>query len=430
MKRFFNKLGPGLLMAAAAIGVSHLVQSTRAGADYGFGLLGFIVLANLVKYPFLEVGPRYALATGNSLLEGYSRLGKWALWVYGLLTAATMFIILAAVTLFTASLASNMFSFQIDLIWYSIIILLLCTTLLAFGQYHALNNIIRWVMLILLLSSLAALVLVLYEGPAGDLSSGVVIDYDFVTFGFILALMGWMPIPLDASVWHSFWALEYQKDTDIDQNTGINVPESDRFLLKDGLKDFNVGFMLAAVLAVLFMVLGAYVMYGTSLVFSNSGAVFADQLMQLYTQSLGQWTYPIIATAAFSTMFSTTLTVFDSSPRVWKGFVELYQQKNQTKEKTTSINSEHVYTISMLIIALGAILIQLFFLEAFKSLIDLATILSFLTAPVLAFMNYKVMMHSSIPESAKWGRKMRILAIVGIFFLTILTSIYLVWLIL
>ncbi len=30
-----KKLGPGLLFAGAAIGVSHLVQSTKAGADFG-----------------------------------------------------------------------------------------------------------------------------------------------------------------------------------------------------------------------------------------------------------------------------------------------------------------------------------------------------------------------------------------------------------
>jgi Mn2+/Fe2+ NRAMP family transporter len=283
-------------------------------------------------------------------------------------------------------------------------------------------------MLILLISSLAALVLVLKEGPAGDLSTGIAIEYDFVTFGFILALMGWMPIPLDASVWHSFWALEYQKDTDVDHKTGINVPESDRFLLKDGLKDFNVGFILAAVLAVLFMVLGAYVMFGTSLEFSNSGAVFADQLMQLYTQSLGHWSYPIIATAAFTTMFSTTLTVIDSSPRVWKGFAEIFRERKPAIKRLDMLQPERIYILSMLIIALGAVLIQLFFLQAFKALIDLATTLSFLTAPILAFMNYKVMLHSSIPEAAKWGVNMRRLAVISIILLTLFSLIYLGWL--
>ena len=50
MRDKFQKLGPGLLFAGAAIGVSHLVQSTRAGADFGWGLLWAIILVNLFKY--------------------------------------------------------------------------------------------------------------------------------------------------------------------------------------------------------------------------------------------------------------------------------------------------------------------------------------------------------------------------------------------
>ena len=77
-----RKLGPGLLFAGAAIGVSHLVQSTRAGADFGWGLIWALVLVNLFKYPFFQFGPRYALATGESLLDGYKKLGKSYLWIY------------------------------------------------------------------------------------------------------------------------------------------------------------------------------------------------------------------------------------------------------------------------------------------------------------------------------------------------------------
>ena len=52
MINIIKKLGPGLLFAGAAIGVSHLVQSTRAGADYGFTLIWALILANIIKYPF------------------------------------------------------------------------------------------------------------------------------------------------------------------------------------------------------------------------------------------------------------------------------------------------------------------------------------------------------------------------------------------
>ena len=54
MKKILQSLGPGLLFAGAAIGVSHLVQSTRAGADFGFGLLWALLLVNLFKYPFFQ----------------------------------------------------------------------------------------------------------------------------------------------------------------------------------------------------------------------------------------------------------------------------------------------------------------------------------------------------------------------------------------
>ena len=51
-------MGPGLLWAGAAVGVSHLVQSTRAGANFGFAMLWVVIVANLFKYTAFEFGPR------------------------------------------------------------------------------------------------------------------------------------------------------------------------------------------------------------------------------------------------------------------------------------------------------------------------------------------------------------------------------------
>ena len=68
MTKLLKKLGPGLLFAGAAVGVSHLVQSTKAGANFGFGLLWALLLINIIKYPFFQLGPSYASATGESLL--------------------------------------------------------------------------------------------------------------------------------------------------------------------------------------------------------------------------------------------------------------------------------------------------------------------------------------------------------------------------
>ena len=130
---FLQKLGPGLLFAGAAIGVSHLVQSTKAGSNFGFGLLWALLLINLIKYPFFQYGPRYAAATGENLLEGYKKLGKWALRFYALLTLATMFTIQTAVTIVTAGIASSLFGSSLSLELWAVIILGFCFLLLLLG---------------------------------------------------------------------------------------------------------------------------------------------------------------------------------------------------------------------------------------------------------------------------------------------------------
>ena len=76
-QNIFRTLGPGILFASTAIGVSHLVQSTRAGANFGFALIPFIVAANIFKFPFFEFGSRYANAAGESIIDGYKRVGSW-----------------------------------------------------------------------------------------------------------------------------------------------------------------------------------------------------------------------------------------------------------------------------------------------------------------------------------------------------------------
>ena len=139
-KNWLKSLGPGFLFAGADIGVSHLVQSTRAGADFGFGLLWALLLVNLFKYPFFQYGPRYATATGESLIDGYKKLGNGVLLIYYLLTFATMFTIQAAVTIVTAGLAANLFGVTTDITTWSIIITIICFATLLIGKYKLLDN--------------------------------------------------------------------------------------------------------------------------------------------------------------------------------------------------------------------------------------------------------------------------------------------------
>ncbi|WP_299113225.1 Nramp family divalent metal transporter [uncultured Winogradskyella sp.] len=402
MLNTLKKLGPGLLFAGAAIGVSHLVQSTRAGANFGFGLLWALLLVNIFKYPFFQYGPRYAMATGESLIDGYKRLGKGVLTAYFLLTFATMFTIQTAVTIVTASLASHVvFEFKPLVIGnlsinsvqiWTVILLGICTSILILGRYKLLDKLMKIIVLTLTVTTIVAVI-------ASGLNSENTISLSQVfpeksSWVFLIAFMGWMPAPLDISIWHSLWSIEKHKD-------------NKEFNTKTALFDFNIGYITTLILGLGFLTLGALVFYNSGETLSTSASGFSSQLIQMYTDSLGDWAYAIIGLAALTTMFSTTLTTFDASPRVM--------------ERTTSILSNSrlakSYNFWLAILFLGTLIIFFFLSAELGTLVKTATVLSFLTAPFYAIINYKLMSSNHVPKQWRPKMSMHILSWLGIIFL-------------
>ena len=393
MKLSLKKLGPGLLFAGAAIGVSHLVQSTRAGAEFGMGLIWALLLVNLFKYPFFQYGPRYASATGESLLDGYKKLGKGILIVYFILTFATMFTIQTAVTIVTAGLASSIFGDFFSIEVWTAIILLICLGLLLIGKYNLLDSLIKIIIIILTISTIAA-VIAAFTNNTSSISLVQVLPKETLEIGFLIAFMGWMPAPLDISIWHSLWTIEKRKD---DQT----------FNTKSALFDFNVGYIGTIILGISFVLLGLLVMFNSGEKFSSSAGLFANQLIEMYTKSLGDWAYVIIGIAAFTTMFSTTLTTLDASPRAMHKSAQLLFNKSFKKG----------YLFWILTLLGGTLLIFFVFASEMGLLIKIATILSFLTAPFYAVINYRLISSKHTPKSMRPSLILHILSWTGIIFL-------------
>ncbi|EAQ41816.1 Nramp family divalent metal transporter [Polaribacter sp. MED152] len=393
-KSFLQSLGPGLLFAGAAIGVSHLVQSTRAGADFGFGLLWALLLVNLFKYPFFQFGPRYAAATGETLLDGYKKLGKWVLVLYYIINFATMFTIQAAVTIVTAGLASQLFGLTDNLVVWSLIIMSISILLLIIGKYKLLDNMMKFIIIILSISTVAAVIIALNNSSdAFDVTQ--IIPSGTVELTFLIAFLGWMPAPLDISIWHSIWSVEKRKVNNI-----VIKP-------KDAIFDFNVGYVGTIILGVCFVLLGALVMYKSSETFSNKGGEFASQLINLYTKNLGAKSYIFIAIAAFTTMFSTTITTLDASPRAMNLSTNLIFNKK----------FKFGYWFWLGLLFIGTLLILQFYIANMGVLVKIATILSFLTAPFYAILNYILITGKHTPKEHQPKIFTKILSLIGIVFL-------------
>ena len=401
---WWRAFGPGLIFAGAAVGVSHLVQSTRGGAEFGLYALIVVVGSCLIKWPAFRAGPFYAATTGRSLLEGYRRRGLWAMGVFGVLTLLIWFTTLAAVTVVSAGLLlalapglGGLLSWvepggpQVAVV--SAVLLVLTTLGLVTGGYRWLERAMKIVMPLLFLLTVAAMVAVLPDAwstldsaPAREAFTG--------DRSLIAAIIGWMPAPIDIAVWTSLWTLAKR---------GRDRTDVGR---KAALLDFDSGYLATMILAIGFTILGAGVMHDRGLAFAQSSPAFAAQVVDLFAESLGAWAWPVIAVAAFLTMFSTTVTCVDGFSRAVGAYTRILRRTAPTEAHPDRRSLE--YRAAMLVGVAGAMVVLFGGIASarfsFTSLIDLVTITSFLAAPILAIMNHRCVFGPDLEEAERPGR--------------------------
>ena len=415
LSRLSKTAGPGILFACTAIGVSHLVQSTRAGADFGLLMLGFVIIAALLKYPFFEYGSRYANSTQTSIIDGYKKLGKPALWLYFILTISSMFFVTGAVGFVTAGFLENLFGVDFLGDWTVVLLFAVCVLVLAIGRYTILDSLIKVVAIVLLISTVSAFLFALYHGPTEQVpnfepkelwtSSGIF---------FLLALMGWMPTALDLSSWNSLWTLERMKQTKFKPK------------LKETLFEFRLAYVITGFLAVVFVTLGSFIFYGSGEELPNNNSLFAHKVVTLYTATIGDWSYIVIASSAFTVMFGTIIAVFDGYSRSLQRTIFLIQDKEKNKIQTSDKKIRIFYTTLLLILSMGSLVVILQFENNLRELVDFATVLSFVIAPVVAVFNFRLVTGKFLSKDSQPSLGLKILSISGILFLIIFALIFLI----
>ena len=391
-------------MAAAAIGASHLVSSTRAGAEFGWQLAWVILAVNLLKYPFFAAGARYTAATGESLLHGYLKQGRGYLLLFSGLNTIAAIASTAGVTMLTAAMLTLFIPLSIDLL--ALIVLLSSIALLIFGHYTLLDKLTKVIMLCLTISTLVAVALAFNIPPVmtpGFISQS---PWQWANIGFLVAMMGWMPAPIEVSSWNSLWLLEKQKSQPISKQQAI--------------LDFNFGYLVTALLAIVFLALGSLVMHGSGEQFSASGVKFASQLITLYSQVLGNETRYLIGTVALLCIFSTTVTVIDGYSRTLNMGWQLLTEKQNSDKRLTGI--------MLTVCALGLAII-LFFKGALLPLLEFVMILAFMTTVIFAWLNYKLMTSDALPKEDRYGTKMKVLSMLGMIYLLGFAGLFIYWIV-
>jgi len=405
-KNLLKSIGPGILLAGAAIGGSHLLAATTAGAKYGFSLLWVVLLINLFKYPFFEYAQRYTAATNETILDGYQRLGRWEIVVFFLLSIFTAIANIAGVSMIAGILAAELFGTAPHPFFWTAGVLGVCVTLIIAGHYKLLDRAMK------IQISLLAIATVIALAAAARYNNGFVLAaeppsvWNQTGLLFLIALMGWMPAPIELSAWTSLWMQERKEETGHEPT------------VREARVDFHIGYITTAVLAVIFLSLGALVMFGSGETL-QAGAGFAKQFIELYTRALGGWIRPVVALAAFITMFSTSLTCVDGYPRALAASLQRIVPAWHDRFKP-------LYFAAVGITTLLSLAVVGIFVHSLKAMLNLAMILSFLAAPVFAIINYRIVTADFMPAAHRPGIKLRILSWVGILFLIGFSLIFIV----
>jgi len=399
----FKAIGPGILVACAAIGGSHLVWSTQAGAQYGWSLLGLILLANLLKFPFFLYGQRYTAATGESLLAGYKRQGVAYVYIFLAINILTGIINIAGVAMLSGALFAG-YGFDGSRIpAFTVGILVICAAVILLGHYKLLDTLSKAVVALLSLSTLVALGLAFAHGPVASPDFVGPSAWTWRAFPFLVMLLGWMPAPVDLSAWSSLWMFSREEETGHFATT------------RETSIDFYLGYVMAVVMAVAFVALGKLIMYGSGQELVSGGTGFSQQLVSLYSANIGEWAKPLILTAAFSTMFSTTLTCIDGYPRSLAASCTLLSDSFARRFK-------RIFQLSIVLSVVASCVIVLYFVQDLLQLLSFAAIVSFVTSPILAYINYRVINGNNVPLEERPGPFLKVLSLAGLLFFLLMTA--------
>lgn len=364
-------LGPGLLAASAAIGASHLISSTQAGALFGWQLVGLVVLANVLKYPFFRFGPQYTTETGRSLVEGYARRGKVYLWVFFILAAVSSVISTAGVALLCTVILANLLpaSWAVGVPLLATALIVITWILLVGGHYVALDGVTKVIVTLLAVSTVVAVVMAASQGAVRQPGFEDPSPWTLASLPFLVALVGWMPAPIEISALNSMWVRAKGEDRTVST--------------RDVLFDFNAGYVTSAILAIFFIALGVFVQYGSGEEMQMAGGAYIPQLMSMYGVAIGEWAVPLMGTIAFLAMFGTVISVVDGYGRACAESLRLLRGAPEMSRRHKDIWISGIAAVALAIVVWMS--------AELSTMLRFAMISAFLTAPVFAWLNFSLM---------------------------------------
>ena len=182
-------------------------------------------------------------------------------------------------------------------------------------------------------------------------------------------------------------------------------------------------------MAFAFLIIGIFTLYGSGQDLSDSTAVFARQVVNVFTTHIGNWAFPVVATAAFAAIYGTFVTSFDAFGRSVTGALFTIKVGDDPEKQNDVLDKAlKFYPVTLTLIALYIFFIKAVILEHFGinmgQILRITAIVAFLCSPFIAFLNFRSVMGSEVPVSHKPGPLLRVWSRAGLVYISIFATVF------
>lgn len=294
-------LGPGVVLAALAIGSGELILTPRSGAQYGFVLLWVPVLTIVYKAAFSEGLARLTIASGDDVFRAFEWLPGPKHWAqYFIIVVYSLDMIgYGGIALAAGSAVIALFP-GIDIRLASLVMSCLVPVLLFTGSYRFVEKLVFAMCAVLV----AGVVYTLFQVPlpGREIVRGLVPTVPQGSVGTIMGLMGWVGAGT-TTLLYSSW---------INEKIGkVRSEDEYRRWVSTMRIDCVVSYGLILAISFAFLAMGAATLHAQGLV-PERQEIMSTLSRMLDAVPGGRETFLVVA---FFALFSTVVSCLDGKSR-------------------------------------------------------------------------------------------------------------------
>jgi len=298
----WSLVGPGLVVAATGVGAADLIATTVAGSKYGYALLWAVIAGCFMKVILVEGAGRYTLATGNTIFEGWSSLGRWTHWYFGPYVVIWGFVYGAAAMAGSGLALYSLFPF-LGVAGWGVLSGVLGLALVWSGRYDLFEKALTAFVILMFISVIAAAIFTVPN--LGEIFSGLVPIIPEGALVNVLSVAGGVGGTITLAA-YGYWLRE----------KGWDTPRFMRVMrLDNGIAYFVTGIFVVATLVV-----GAELLYSAGIAIGSGDRGMVD-LATVLGDRYGTWMSKLFLIGFWAASMSSLIGVWNGVSLMFADFM-------------------------------------------------------------------------------------------------------------